>query len=292
MSIPCGVCGAATTLTLALNQPYTARLCPTCDSLTTEIPNRREPADATNETLYLPEERAPIYARRRLEFRARYAITLRLIRKYIPRSTNPKLLEVGSNIGVFTHFAQNHGFEVDSIEINELCRQYQIRTYNVPAVRSIDDLDPTRTYDAIVMMDVLEHVTQPIDLLARAAARLAPNGVLFIQFPNWRSLVAQTAGTRWPWWAAPDHRFHFSPKFATEVLPLAGLRALLSRTVALPLDDLAALPALRLAAPAARRLNELVPLNIFLPHPRGSLIQTLARRVPGSERRLRTGTHE
>jgi SAM-dependent methyltransferase len=53
-------------------------------------------------------------------------------------------------------------------------------------------------FDIITIVDVIEHVPDPIGLLRQARELLAPNGVLLIATPDRRSLVARLMG--WKWW--------------------------------------------------------------------------------------------
>lgn len=59
------------------------------------------------------------------------------------------------------------------------------------AVGTLDDLDPARTFDAILYIDVLEHIEDDRAELARAARRLNPGGTLIVLAPAYSFLFSE-----------------------------------------------------------------------------------------------------
>ena len=47
---------------------------------------------------------------------------------------------------------------------------------------------------------------------------LKKDGILVIQAPNYKSLMALFTGSHWDWWAPPDHVLHFSFAFLINYL--------------------------------------------------------------------------
>ena len=64
-------------------------------------------------------------------------------------------------------------------------------------------LDSER-YDAILLVDVLEHLDEPVAVLDRLLAVLRPGGALLIVTPDPTSLTARVARGRW-WCYVPAH---------------------------------------------------------------------------------------
>ncbi len=59
------------------------------------------------------------------------------------------------------------------------------------------DQVPAGFYDAVICSHVLEHLSQPYDLVGPMASKLAPGGVLFIEVPSRRSLRLPRAVDGW-----------------------------------------------------------------------------------------------
>lgn len=118
-------------------------------------------------------------------------------------------LDVGFGNGALMTAAEEFGFEVAGIDLRRAAVEaMRGMGYDAECV-DITGLDQARRYDAISLMDVLEHMPYPRAGLAAAERLLEPDGVLFISMPNrdsfvWRSYDA--LGTN-PFWGEIEH-FH------------------------------------------------------------------------------------
>lgn len=94
-----------------------------------------------------------------------------------------KLLEVGCANGSFLLTASKT-FDVEGVELNdstaEVGRQHG---FNVKTGR-ISDVDGENIYDIIVMLQVLEHIVKPGELLREVFRLLKPDGYLYVDVPN------------------------------------------------------------------------------------------------------------
>jgi SAM-dependent methyltransferase len=100
---------------------------------------------------------------------------------------NSRILDVGCGEGALLWAAQQMGFEPHGCDLAEpavaLARGLAGAT-NVH-VGTIDDLPyPPGTFDALVALEVLEHVPNPRAFLERAASLLASDGTLLLTMPN------------------------------------------------------------------------------------------------------------
>ena len=73
-------------------------------------------------------------------------------------------------------------------------------------------------------MDVIEHLENPLVNLKKLKLLLAPGGILIIQTPNYKSLMARICKD-WAWWMIEDHKFFFSPKSLQKILYKAGFKS-------------------------------------------------------------------
>lgn len=48
----------------------------------------------------------------------------------------------------------------------------------------VEDLPATETFDVVILSEVLEHMTNPVDLLAASARHMADDGMLIVTVPN------------------------------------------------------------------------------------------------------------
>lgn len=80
-------------------------------------------------------------------------------------------------------------------------------------------------YDAIFARHVLEHHPQPLRLLANFRAALRPNGRLYIEVPNRRSVWARVFGRHYSGYYLPRHLIHFEHASLRSAILSAGFRS-------------------------------------------------------------------
>lgn len=138
-----------------------------------------------------------------------------------------ELLEIGCGPGVFLAEAARAGIEsVVGVDRNPWAVE-QVRARGLEGhVGSIDVLAPGRQFDAVVMLDLLEHVGEPRAFLAALRPHLRPGGRLFIMTPNIRSLLARLSGERWVSFKIPEHVLYYSPRSIRRLLGDAGFEVL------------------------------------------------------------------
>ncbi len=104
----------------------------------------------------------------------------------------PEVLEVGCGHGTFTALLAARGLKVHAIDIDAASVAAVRRTVDVPNVQ-VEQADITRTiwkerFDAIVMLDVLEHIEDDMAILARMGDALLPGGRFVAKVPAMPSL--------------------------------------------------------------------------------------------------------
>jgi SAM-dependent methyltransferase len=116
---------------------------------------------------------------------------LRLIGEHLPAAAPRKLLDYGAGSGAFLSHAQRHGWEAFGFEPGrrglESCRQAGLQ-----ATDDIDEL-PHGQFGLVTLHHVFEHLSDPIETLDRISKLLAPDGRIYIEVPNARSLRARLA---------------------------------------------------------------------------------------------------
>lgn len=155
--------------------------------------------------------------------RERYQVEL-LLRAVQPPG---RVVEIGAAWGVFASQARDAGFDVHAVEMDARCCDYLRSTVRVDATCSnrpelvLSDLPPSR---AVVMWQVLEHLTDPLAVLDAAATNLEAGGVLLAATPNPDSLGMRVLGERWPHLDAPRHVTLIPPDLLRRWAADRGLR--------------------------------------------------------------------
>ena len=127
-----------------------------------------------------------------------------------PRVPAGRVVEIGAGYGVFARLASEAGYDYTGIEMDARCCEYMRSELGVEAIRSdtpgavLDELPPS---DAITLWHVLEHLPDPWDVVRRAAANLAPGGILVCAMPNPEAFQFRLLGRRWPHVDAPRHLY-------------------------------------------------------------------------------------
>lgn len=137
-----------------------------------------------------------------------------------------RLFEIGCDKGQFLHIAREQGWTVAGIELSagaDIARE----RYGLPVRRvSLEEAElAPENCDAVVMLDVLEHISQPMHCLRAVSAALAPGGLFLIKVPNVRhehGLYIRLRG-RALGFGAHEHLSHFSQRTLTQALRIAGM---------------------------------------------------------------------
>ncbi|HKO52666.1 MAG TPA: class I SAM-dependent methyltransferase [Polyangiaceae bacterium] len=142
--------------------------------------------------------------------------------------SNGRALDLGSGYGYFRAALAAAGFVHEGIEISKHARQVAESLYGFSTMSgTLDDYgsELDGRYQLITLWDVIEHVADPVALLSRIAACLAPGGVVAIKTPNLDCPEAEVFG---PYYHSlkREHLVYFTPRSLEQAARLAGLRTL------------------------------------------------------------------
>ncbi len=153
----------------------------------------------------------------------RFARHMALIERY---SSGKKLLDIGCGTGYFLKYLtkQYSSWSVFGVEPSNILRKEAIKNTGLEIrdgeLCNIPFKD--NCFDVVTCYDVLEHdarLAKNIDELKRV---LKPGGLLFVQAPNYKSIMAMITGNYWDWWCIPDHVLHFSYLYLIKYLKTNG----------------------------------------------------------------------
>lgn len=137
-----------------------------------------------------------------------------------------RLLDVGCGNGSRLARMRKLGWRVLGQEVDPAAAREAIQRHDVEVhVGPLDTLvDHDETFDAIVMSHVIEHVHDPVQLLARCHRLLRPGGTLVVTTPNARSIGHRKFGADWRGLEPPRHVFLFTCGTLEEISKRAGFR--------------------------------------------------------------------
>jgi 2-polyprenyl-3-methyl-5-hydroxy-6-metoxy-1,4-benzoquinol methylase len=118
------------------------------------------------------------------------------------------LLDVGCATGELLIAARDRGWRVHGVEVSPYAASVASgRGLDVTIGLLRESHLSEGSFDAITLLDVIEHLEDPIAELTEMHRLLRPGGVLCIEAPNWGSVYRLLLGRRW---AALQPRLHIS----------------------------------------------------------------------------------
>jgi SAM-dependent methyltransferase len=147
------------------------------------------------------------------------------------RGSGRTLLDIGSHAGRFLHLARQAGWAAEGTEINARTAAYAAERTGAPVhrLKAEQVLELKRRYDAVTLTDVLEHIPQPVTLLATVRRALVGNGWIAVKVPcgsaqllkeTWRARLSR--GYRATVADNLVHINHFSPRALRQALARTG----------------------------------------------------------------------
>ncbi|MBF0253809.1 MAG: methyltransferase domain-containing protein [Candidatus Omnitrophica bacterium] len=137
-----------------------------------------------------------------------------------------KLLEVGCGPGVLLSEAKKRGWDTYGVELSRWAAHHARRAFGLDVFEGTlaEAGIAEGSYDAVVMLDVIEHLENPAEVLAQAARVLKPGGILYVSTPDVESAMSRFLGARW-WGISKHHLFYFSRRTLKAMLQARGFKA-------------------------------------------------------------------
>lgn len=139
------------------------------------------------------------FPRRSGPFVALYdGINIRRLIRSLSLPDRSRVLEIGPGNGAVLHALAKRGHDVVGVDLSRAVAGRIMSDSGIPVfVEELGALaagDMRRSFDAIVMRQVLEHFTEPRQALAAIASLLKPSGKVYVAVPNMRSWHASFSG--------------------------------------------------------------------------------------------------
>lgn len=149
---------------------------------------------------------------------------LKLMSRYI---RDGKLLEGGAATGWFLDEARRQGFQVQGAEVSGFAAKWGEDNLRVPIFNGTlrEAAFADGEFDVVVLWDVLEHLTEPLEELYEIHRVLKPGGYLFVSVPDYGSIWARALGRRWfGFTKIREHVYYYNRHALAGVMGRAGLK--------------------------------------------------------------------
>lgn len=134
-----------------------------------------------------------------------------------------KLLDVGTAAGGFLAAAKARGWEVEGCEPNRWLANWGSHHYGIrihPGSVFEQSFEPG-SFDVVTLWDVIEHTTNPREVLEHCRSLLRPGGILVVNYPDVGSWIARALGRRWLFLSSV-HLHYFDRSTMTRLLQSTG----------------------------------------------------------------------
>lgn len=151
----------------------------------------------------------------------RRAIFRETLHRHLRPATGPRRVldagcGTGTNLEMLSEFGEVWGVEASPIALEAAHRRTQRPSNLVLGTLPGTNLDPSLRFELITLLDVLEHLDEPVAALKELRGRLAPNGQLLVTVPAFQFL-----------WSVHDdqnqHRLRYDLRTLSGQLSQAGL---------------------------------------------------------------------
>lgn len=148
----------------------------------------------------------------------------------VPKSPR-RLLDLGTHVGRFPFLAHQRGWTCEGIELNPRTRAFASRTtqLQIHHLNAQELVNQGQVFDVVSMIDVLEHIPDPVRMLKLASKLLPDQGIIAVKVPNG---AAQHRKEIWHHRVRPSYRpsladnlvhvNHFTPDSLSKALEKAG----------------------------------------------------------------------
>ena len=158
-------------------------------------------------------------------------LSLRAIKKYLPKKNNLDILDLGCGYkATLLTTLQPHikkGFGID-FSIDPHLKKHSALVFFESSIESAISQLSSQTMDAILFISALEHIINPLPILKECYRLLKQDGVLLINVPTWRGKLflefsAFKLGTS-PKAEMDDHKMYYDKRDLWPLLIQAGFK--------------------------------------------------------------------
>lgn len=204
------------------NDDFTVALCNRCEvaftfpDMTDEELAEYYPADCT---AYVPAAGMQGFVQRRV-----YSSDLDKIKRYRGEVYGLSLFDIGAGRGEFVKVCSDEGLQSTGSEMSQDGVHAAKALYDVDLIYEYaEKINFKDQYDIISMRHVLEHLTDPVQVLTNIYQNgLKKGGTLYLKLPRLKSWESAEFGKHWMDYYLPRHRVHFTTAGIDKLLKDTG----------------------------------------------------------------------
>ncbi|OUV61456.1 MAG: hypothetical protein CBC88_00295 [Candidatus Pelagibacter sp. TMED128] len=144
------------------------------------------------------------------------------IKKY---TKNKRVLEIGAGGGYLYHYLKTNVKKYEAVELSGVQRKYLSKKFNIKTYKEIDDA-PKNSFDVVIIISVLEHVTDPINFLKNLKVLLKKRGRIIIECPSINDPLVQLYGNQSykNFYYRPVHINYFNKTHLKKIVKFSNLK--------------------------------------------------------------------
>lgn len=140
-------------------------------------------------------------------------------------------LDLGFGEGSLLSAAERRGWSCYGTEVSPHALAFgRSRGWIVSDAASGDPRFAPEGFDVVTLVEVIEHLADPIEAIRQAVQWLRPDGLLFLTTPNANSLNRLLLGQHWSVFCPPEHLTIWTRSGLTQVLRALGVALVQLRT--------------------------------------------------------------
>lgn len=212
---PCPACGDRNGQLTGTKNSYQIVRCSSCRTLhTAEIPAPEALHNLYGSYYGEANLIIPDFVSRRLE---------EIVSTFLPYRQSGCLLDIGFGAGTLMEAARGANWRVSGIDIAPVAVEAaRGRGFDVQCGTLTEGRYPTGYFDVVIAVEVLEHLTEPLEQLQEIARVLRPGGLLWATTPHGSGISARVLRAGWSVVSPPEHIQLFSRRGAFRLLERAG----------------------------------------------------------------------
>lgn len=136
-----------------------------------------------------------------------------------------KVLEIGCSNGTMLDIFKEFGWETWGVEPSENI-EYALDKGHKVFQTTFEKLNLQEKFDLIVLNHTLEHLKNPVEVLKKAYVLLEKGGIIYVDVPNFESLLSSLLDANWPYLLPKEHDYQFTQNSLKKIFEKAGFKVI------------------------------------------------------------------